>query len=262
MPKVSIGSAEKAPIVAAPEGARGQIETRAIFDRDVDPIHLHLHRLEPDATAKIIGSPTDRLVFVLEGAVDAGGVRLGPKSTAIVEYGSALTVTGLEPRSVLLVFGRKERRPEEGAGGHVHLLPTERVPRKHMQNEGHPVELALYADAQCPTCRLWLHEADVFKPNEVTAPHYHTEDEVIFVTSGSMRLGNRLYGPGTALAVAANTIYGFSNGPEGLGFINFRGNASTTVFPGSERVSDDVNMWHSIAGIPDFLDLPTDRGAA
>ena len=38
----------------------------------------------------------------------------------------------------------------------------------------------------------------------------------MFVTAGAIRLGNRLYGPGTALAIAAGTVYGFEAAATGL----------------------------------------------
>ena len=44
-----------------------------------------------------------------------------------------------------------------------------------------------------------------------------------YVTRGELRLGAQVAGPGTAVYVDAMTLYGFTAGPEGCTFLNFRG---------------------------------------
>lgn len=61
------------------------------------------------------------------------------------------------------------------------------------------------------------------EPNGVTAPHAHTAAEVIYVTRGELRLGAQVAVPGTAVYIDAETLYGFTAGPEGCTFLNFRG---------------------------------------
>jgi hypothetical protein len=86
----------------------------------------------------------------------------------------------------------------------------------------------MHADSGCPTCEVWLHEnhfpggRSPLPEEEKRGIHSHSEDEIIFVIDGAIRLGNKLYGPGTAVAIAADTLYSFTTGPEGLSFINFR----------------------------------------
>jgi hypothetical protein len=75
------------------------------------------------------GQPTDCAVYVWEGSVDAGGARLDAGSSAVVEYGASLSATAGPEGAALLVFRMRDRSPEERAGGHVHLLPQERVAR-------------------------------------------------------------------------------------------------------------------------------------
>lgn len=113
--------------------------------------------------------------------------------------------------------------------------------------------MALHADARCPTCELWLHENDFFAANEETALHSHSEDEVIFVRGGSIRLGKRLCGPGTALAIAANTKYGFRSGPDGLSFVNFRGTSPTYRSADGALVLDEAELWRTKVGVPHYL---------
>jgi hypothetical protein len=252
MPRVSLVSVEKAPVVASPEGALGSVETRAIFGGDGHRIHLYLHRLGPGATLRFTGSPTDCLLYVWEGTVEAGGVKLAARSSAIVEYGTSLPATACNQGASVLAFRLKERGPEERAGGHVHLLPSEHVPRIDSV-AGKRIGMALHADSQCPTCKLWLHENDYFSADE-TAIHSHSEDEVIFVRAGTIRLGNRLHGAGTALAIAANTKYGFFSGAGGLSFVNFRGTSPTYTSADGSVVIDEAELWRSHVGKPEYLE--------
>jgi hypothetical protein len=253
MPKVSLGSTQSAPLVASPEGSSGPVQSRAVFAGDRDPIHLHLHRLEAGATMPFAGLPTDCLLYVWEGTIEAGGVTLGPRSSAIIEHGASLTAHASGDGATLLAFRMKDANQSARAGGHVHLMPGERAPRIGEIN-GKRLGMALHADAQCPTCSLWLHENDFFDAGEETALHSHSEDEVIFVRAGSIRLGNRLYGPGTALAIAANTKYGFFTGPDGLSFANFRGTSPTYRTADGAMVLDEAELWHTHVGKPDYLE--------
>jgi hypothetical protein len=254
MPKVSLRSAEQCPVVESPQGAVGEVETRAIFSRECDPIHLHRHALGPGASLRFTGAPTDCLIYVLAGAVEAGGVRLGPRSSAVVEYRASVTATGCSEGGVLLAFNLRERRSADRSGGYVHLLPNDRVPRV-LSMGGKPVGAALHADSQCPTCKVWLHENDYSLADQETAVHSHSEDEVIFVREGAIRLGNRILGPGTALAIAANTKYGFFSGPNGLSFVNFRGSSPTYTLGDGSAVMDEGELWRTHVGKPEFLVL-------
>jgi quercetin dioxygenase-like cupin family protein len=59
-------------------------------------------------------------------------------------------------------------------------------------------------------------------PHAEVEPHAHTEDEIIYVLEGSILLGARTLGPGDALHVGRDTLYGFKTGPDGCVFLNFR----------------------------------------
>ena len=50
MPRVSFASVRDAPVVVTPSDTVGSVETRALFARDRDPIHLHVYRLCPGAS--------------------------------------------------------------------------------------------------------------------------------------------------------------------------------------------------------------------
>jgi len=60
------------------------------------------------------------------------------------------------------------------------------------------------------------------EPNSEIRIHSHDEDEIIYVLSGEMRIGNRKLAPGATLPVPGGVFYGFHAGPEGLVILNFR----------------------------------------
>jgi quercetin dioxygenase-like cupin family protein len=60
-------------------------------------------------------------------------------------------------------------------------------------------------------------------PNAVVNSHAHTEDEIIYVLAGELRVGRRVLPAGSALFIEKNTLYTFAAGPAGCTFLNFRG---------------------------------------
>jgi hypothetical protein len=84
--------------------------------------------------------------------------------------------------------------------------------------------------------------------------HSHSEDEIIFVTKGAMRLGTRLYGPGSAIAIPAETFYSFGVGPEGLSFVNFRAARPADIKFKTGGSWDEVAYWRDNVGRPQYLE--------
>ena len=252
MAKVSVMTIDKAPVAETPT-AKG-IQTQVYFDRAGDPIHLHLHKMEPGATLTLEGNPTDRLAYVWEGEVSAGGEKLDQRSSLIVEHGSSTDITASAGGATLLEFNMRERPANPRAGGHVHLLPNRIVPRAEKLGEAGTAGGALHADAHCPTCEIWLHENDFYNADHETVLHSHSEDEVIFVRDGAIKLGNRLYGPGTALAIGADVKYEFWTGPEGMSFVNFRGASPTYTTADGSYVLDEAKFWQGAVGAPQYIE--------
>ena len=69
---------------------------------------------------------------------------------------------------------------------------------------------------------LWMHKSEFGTPFPQGLAHFHPEHEIIFVVEGGMIVGRHIHKPGTALAVDADTVYGFGVDAGGLGFTNFR----------------------------------------
>jgi hypothetical protein len=260
MAKVSVVARERARAAPLPPGFAGKAAALAYVDGPA-PIHLHLIDL-PAAGALTIGPLAgDCAVYLWDGAVTVGDRKLPAGSSMIVEHGARLALSGAGAGACLLCFAGTTPPPGK-AGGAVHLLPAAAVPRLASEPGASGVSGGLHADADCPTCAVWLHE-NRFPAGPALSPeqaargiHAHSEDEIIFVTSGAMRLGTRLVGPGTALAIAADTLYGFTPGPDGLGFVNFR-----AAMPGDIRFAhgasiSETGYWRERVARPVYAGLP------
>ncbi len=240
MARVSVMTREKAR-----KDAAGALE----YFGGAAPIHLHLHDLAAGEPLAFAPLPVERLAYVQQGVVAVGGTRLPQGSVIVVERGAEATVQAVEAAALLLFQGAlpsAHPRP----GGHVHLLPGDRAPRvPDLGASG--VSGAIFANGQCPTCEVWLHEnrfpAGTAPPaNPEAGVHSHEEDEIIFVTGGGMLLGNRRVGPGTGIAIAAHTMYSFQPAPEGLTFINFRAGLPRLIHFADGRTADEVAIWSRV----------------
>jgi hypothetical protein len=254
MAKVQFVTHEKAAPIEAPACGRGQIQSRAYFDKEADPLHLRVHELAAD-TVLFSNPRTDTLVYVWMGTVAAQGVHLAERSSLIVECGASVEIVAVENAATLLFFTPKKQRSGERTAPRLRLLPRERVPcNRDLGGQG-LAGGALHADASPMSCHLWLHENDFYLGGNPVAVHSHTEDEIIFVRDGELRVGHRAYGPGAALAIAANTKYGFQVGPAGLSFVNFRASAPTYKSCDGTHSMDEAEFWRSQTGRPEYLEF-------
>ncbi len=261
MPKVSIVPLDKARTVAAPQACSGIGQAKVYLDDERSPLHLHLYEIAVGHPLQIEQSAIDRVIYIWRGSVRAGGHLLSEGSSAIVEHGRSLNLQGEGTMSRILVFAAANASHQSRPGGHVHLMPVERVPRTKVAEGSRAAVGGMHANSECPTCQVWLHEntfpgvAAVSKEESVLGIHSHTEDEIIFVTDGQIRLGSRLHGPGTALAIAANTLYGFTAGPEGMRFVNFRAGQPGDIRFASGNVMDEVAYWRDHTSPPDYVEV-------
>lgn len=240
MPKISVKTAAAVQPGELPEGLVGEARSANYYDAPGQPLQLHRIDLGAGRTIHLEAGITDRLIYIWQGSLNVGGHRLGTGSSIIAERASRLAILGGDEAAVLLVFASAAPTQHPHPGGNVHLLPAERAPRSDSLGGSPGLGGVMHADADGPTCALWLHENHF--PGRGTPPsgdnagiHSHSEDEIIFVTGGEIRLGQRLFGPGTALAIAAHTLYSFTAGPDGLRFVNFRAGK-----PGNIRFADGL----------------------
>ena len=262
MAKVKFVTPDKAAPIEAPRCGRGQIQSRAYFKEETDPLHLQLHQLTADVALNVTSLASDTVVYVWTGAVVVRGVRLGERSSLIMERGAFTEMSAVDGAATLLFFAPKaqqrseEQQRSEKTAPHLLLLPSERVPRNPDLGGQGLAGGALHADASDTCCHLWLHENDFYVGDSPVAVHSHSEDEIIFVRDGELRVGSRHYGPGAALAVAAHTKYGFQVGPSGLSFVNFRASAPTYTSHDGAHSMDEAEFWRSQTGRPQYLDFP------
>jgi hypothetical protein len=230
-------TAQRAQRIAGPDTASPGIETRSYFASATDTLRLQVHQLAAGASWGTADAPADTAIYIWH------------------ESGAALAMTAGVQGAELLAFSVMQSGTQH-VNGRVHLLPSARVPRNTDLDGTGRTGGSLHADASLPSCKLWLHENDFYKAEHETAVHSHSEDEIIFVRSGQIRLGNRLYQPGTALAIAAHTKYGFRAGPRGLGFVNFRSHSPTYAAADGGQKLDEAALWRSLTGPPHYLIAP------
>ncbi|MCB2080743.1 MAG: hypothetical protein KDE55_23975 [Novosphingobium sp.] len=260
MAKVSVVTRDKVREAQPPSGISGDARTEAYLDGVKDPLHLYLHRLAKGASLAIGPLPVDCVAYIWSGKVEAGGQAMAAGSSLAVEHGKSVDIEGLSDESVVLTFSAAQAPDTQRAGGHVHLLPVARVPRAAELSGASGVGGGMHFDSGCETCEVWLHEnhfpgAEPMTPEEeARGVHCHSEDEVIFVIDGQMRLGQKLVGPGTALAIAADTMYSFTPGPEGLSFINFRAATPGDIQFANGMAISETGYWKDKLPRPEYIE--------
>lgn len=257
MAKVSISNAGTAPLR---ERVSGYVldggTTTALFDRPADPIHTYVHTLCSHGVLAFVPDTVEHVAFLWQGTARAGDTMLHQGSSVIVERGGEGILIAGDEGATVISFTAAKALPTGRGGGSLHVLPVENVPRFRSDSG---LTGALHADGACSTCSAWLHE-NSFPPAEPSPPlaaeagiHCHSENEVIFVLGGAMRLGRKLVGPGTAIAIAAETMYGFTPGPEGLHFLNFRAEQPTDIQFKNGHLIDEVTYWRDRVPAPVYL---------
>ncbi len=261
MPKVAIIKPERARDAALPPGfSRDGATHRALAycNREADPIHLYLHLLGTGDDLRIGPLANDCVAFVWHGAVQAGKSLLAAGSSVIIEHGQCVHVQGAIAQTQVLTFAGSAPARHGRAGGHVHLLPAENVPYADELSPSGGVGGGIHADGQCATCEVWLHE-NRFAPAEPvplnSGVHSHSESEVIFITEGSIRLGQKLFSAGTAVAIASDTYYQIAPGPEGMSFINFRAGTPSDIRFADGRTMSETGFWLERLPRPEYLEL-------
>lgn len=257
MPKVSVRASQQAMSADLPPDFKGGGAARAYFTGHQHPLHLHTIDLQAGESLHIAPAAIDKLNYVWRGTVLAGGRKLSAGSSFIVEHGSELDLIALDP-SALLAFSAASPPDAALVGGHVHLLPANLAPRSDSLAGSVGLRGVMHADADCPTCQLWLHEnafagTNATRQDAAVGIHSHSEDEIIFVLDGQIRLGDRLFGEGTAIAIAADTLYSFTPGPAGLHFANFRAAKPSDIRFAKGHTISETAYWRERLPRPEYL---------
>ena len=204
------------------------IQSKGVVAKEDRPLYVWVHQLPPQAEIRWSKPPVGHVVYIWEGDAAADGKTLQKGAVLAVEHqGEAVLRAGAGGARLVHYHQREAVASPARAGGHAHVIGKNGVFRGANAERGSVY--TMWMEAACPTCSMWFHKAAYVKPFPQGNPHYHTQDEIIFVVEGNMVLGRKAHGPGTALAIDANTVYGFGMDEPGMAFINFRLSEPTVV---------------------------------
>lgn len=231
--KVEITRVDEQELVAGyPSGHRvaGDVRHRVVSP---DGFSLWLLRAElaDGATIEWPATHGDEAVYVLDGALEVDGRTTPANGAAIVESNVVTRARAVGPTHIVHLGPRDPAPPVDGlngppeAAGHaVHVVG----PRGTYANTTGTVDSHYYADSTCPTCRITLLSVGRSFAHR-SAPHSHTQDELIHVVAGGINLGRRHVGPGDTVAITAGARYGFRGDDDGFVFLNYRRDASQHI---------------------------------
>lgn len=176
-------------------------------------------------------------MYVLGGELEVDGRRCPQDGAVVVESDVATVARAVGPTRIAH-FGCALAEPPTGGrfgppaprGHGVHVLG----PRgRFLSGKLEGVHAVWYADSTCETCRAQLLKVTSY-PSDRNTAHHHSQDEIIYLVAGTMRLGAYELGAGTALSIPANARYAPKAGPNGHVFLNFRRDVSEQVYARSE----------------------------
>jgi quercetin dioxygenase-like cupin family protein len=193
----------------------------------------------------------DEAIYVESGALVFDGTVVGEGSTFIVEAGvpSRVDAVGTVGTALtrLVHFGTTATTsPADGMlgapatdGRGVHVVRPEDADTIHFTGDATSV---YFTDSTCPTCRIafFLYDGSSFSEGYTGASHFHSEDEIIHMLEGELRVGPLSVVPGAAIAVPGTLRYSLRT-PGPYRYLNYRADVSTAVVkPRSEPVLETV----------------------
>jgi hypothetical protein len=190
----------------------------------------------------------DEAVYVVSGGLDYAGGRVAAGSTLIVEAGVP-TIVRSSSATRLVHFGPMSPLPPSGgllgpaddADRGMHALTPQDASSIRFGGGDNATSI-YFRDGTCPTCRItfFLYDGSVFSDGYVGVSHVHSEDEIMHVLEGELKVGPLVVSPGTSIAVPRELRYSFrTEGP--FRYLNYRADVSTAVVrPGSTPVLETV----------------------
>ncbi|MCY3634454.1 MAG: hypothetical protein OXH23_02470 [bacterium] len=175
----------------------------------------------------------DEAVYVRSGGLVVDGRACPADGAVVVEAGVAATAIAESDTSIVHVGPTDPdpptdglRGPADSEGRGVRIVGADGVWATVDQAQ----RTRFFSDASAPTNRLWLLATDRPQYFESSA-HSHSQDELIHVLRGEIRVGRRVVGAGDTLWVAADRRYKLYSGDDGVHFINYRRDASVMTSP-------------------------------
>ena len=175
----------------------------------------------------------DEAVYVRSGSLTVEGRVCPADGAVVVEAGVAATAIAGSDTSIVHVGPVDPVPPSDGLRGPADTEGREvRVvgPDGIWATVDEAQRTRFFSDASTSTNRLWLLATDRPQYFESSA-HSHSQDELIHVLRGEIRVGRRVVGEGDTLWVAADRRYKLYSGDDGVHFINYRRDASVMTSP-------------------------------
>jgi quercetin dioxygenase-like cupin family protein len=183
----------------------------------------------------------DEAVCVLEGELVTDG-RICPAGGAVIVESGVAAEARAVGRTVVAHYGPVDATPPaDGAygpprpdGHQVHVVGDKGW---FTAGDGVRYEAVWWADSTCPTCRISVFHIHNPGSDERELPHHHTQDEIIYVLDGELRMGAHCYPAGTAISIPGNLRYALRGDGRPLSFLNYRRDASVIhLADGSEPI--------------------------
>lgn len=233
MAKFTATRLDEAPVAtgyAAPRHATG-VEWSKRVSPDDYPLWMVVSRLADGGTITWSGEHGDDGLYVIDGALDFEG-RVAPRDgAAVVESNVACTARAVGTTKVLHCGTASAAPPADGdygppsPDGHgVHIVGEQGW---YESGNRENVVARWFADSTCPTCRISMFHVWRKDGGVKDLPHTHTQDELIYLLGGGIKMGALSFGPDTCLAIPANLRYSLVSGDDGFAFVNYRRDVST-----------------------------------
>lgn len=203
--------------------------------------------LAPGESFERGGVHGDEALYVRAGSLVFDGRELEAGGVAVIEADAAAAFTAGADGATIVHLGPTDAAqpttgvygPPSGGPRGVHLIG----PRGLLAIEEPGRSTRFFADSACDTCRITLFSTardEVYR----SASHSHSEDEILYVLDGEIRVGTAVLEPDMGAAIPGGELYGFRSGDHGFRFLNFR---------------RDVSTYRSSATKTESLERPRDR---
>lgn len=192
------------------------------------PIWMLCAELEAGAVLRWEACHGDEALYVQRGELAVDGRSCPEGGAVIVESNARPTLTARVATQLVHMGPRDDAPPADGlygpakpGGQNVHVVG----PRGTFEAREEGRDTRFFADATCPSCRLWLLYTSRSFACEIPV-HSHSQDELIHLLEGEIQLGSLRAGPGDSVFIAADQLYHFRCAEEGFAFLNYRRDAS------------------------------------
>jgi hypothetical protein len=173
----------------------------------------------------------DEVIFVAEGSLDTPDGTCEREGVVLVDAGVPATITAAAGTRILHWGSMSVEPPADGPigpavreGRSLHVIGSE---GRFAREQGAVVAQKYFVDATQPTSRISLLLASA-DDAYTSVSHLHSEDEIMYVRSGELRVGRDVAPQGSFIAIKGDYRYRFQ-APAAFSFLNFRRDVSTVV---------------------------------